>query len=153
MEVSEVRAVPPTPRGVGRRADRIPDLERGAPAGRHRRMTETLDTAVTPKALRELAAEVRAYLRRRRSEGAFEPHCDAWADDWNPAFSQELAERGWVGMTIPVQYGGRGRTHAERFVVAEEILAAGAPVAAHWVTERQIAPQLIKLGSEDQRQR
>ena len=116
-------------------------------------MTETLETAVAPDALRELAAEVRAYLQRRRSEGAFEPRCDGWADDWNPAFSQELAGQGWVGMTIPVRYGGRGRTHAERFIVAEEILAAGAPVAAHWVTERQIAPQLIKLGNEDQRQR
>ena len=59
-------------------------------------MTQTLDSAVAPEDLRELAAEVRRYLRRRRSEGAFEPHCDGWADDWNPAFSQELAERGWA---------------------------------------------------------
>jgi alkylation response protein AidB-like acyl-CoA dehydrogenase len=107
----------------------------------------------TPDQLRELAAEVRAYLRTRRAEGAFEPHCDGWADDWNPEFSRELATRGWVGMTIPTEYGGGGRTHAERFVVAEEILAAGAPVAAHWVTERQIAPQIARLGSEDQRRR
>jgi acyl-CoA dehydrogenase len=103
------------------------------------------------ESLRELGAEVRAYLRRRRAEGAFEPHCDAWADGWNPEFSRELAAQGWVGMTIPTEYGGRGRSHAERFVVAEEILAAGAPVAAHWVTERQIAPQILKLGTEDQR--
>jgi acyl-CoA dehydrogenase len=103
------------------------------------------------ESLRELGAQVRAYLRRRRAEGAFEPHCDAWADGWNPEFSRELAAQGWVGMTIPTEYGGRGRSHAERFVVAEEILAAGAPVAAHWVTERQIAPQILKLGTEDQR--
>jgi alkylation response protein AidB-like acyl-CoA dehydrogenase len=34
--------------------------------------------------------------------------------------------------------------------VAEELLAAGAPTAAHWVTERQIAPMLLQLGTEDQ---
>jgi acyl-CoA dehydrogenase len=105
------------------------------------------------ESLRELGAEVRAYLRRRRAEGGFEPHCDAWADGWDPDFSRELAAQGWVGMTIPTEYGGRGRSHAERFVVAEEILASGAPVAAHWVTERQIAPQILKLGTEEQRMR
>lgn len=116
-------------------------------------MTDPTQALTTPDQLRELAAEVRSYLRTRRAEGAFEPHCDGWADDWNREFSRELASRGWVGMTIPTEYGGGGRSHPERFVVAEEILAAGAPVAAHWVTERQIAPQIIRLGSEDQRRR
>jgi alkylation response protein AidB-like acyl-CoA dehydrogenase len=116
-------------------------------------MTDPTQAMTTPAQLRELAAEVRSYLRTRRAEGAFEPHCDGWADDWNREFSRELASRGWVGMTIPTEYGGGGRSHPERFVVAEEILAAGAPVAAHWVTERQIAPQIIRLGSEDQRRR
>jgi alkylation response protein AidB-like acyl-CoA dehydrogenase len=116
-------------------------------------VTEQPHQATEFQALRELAAEVRAYLRTRRLDGAFEPHCDAWADDWNREFSQELAGKGWVGMTIPTAFGGGGRSHAERFVVAEEILAAGAPVAAHWVTERQIAPQILKLGTEGQRER
>jgi acyl-CoA dehydrogenase len=116
-------------------------------------MTQELETTLDTAALRRLAQEVRSYLHKRRLEGAFEPHCDAWADDWNPQFSQELAARGWVGMTIPESWGGGGRAHAERFVVAEEILAAGAPVAAHWVTERQIAPQILKLGTDEQRER
>jgi acyl-CoA dehydrogenase len=116
-------------------------------------VTDPAQAMTTPDQLRALAAEARSYLRTRRAEGAFEPHCDGWADDWNREFSLELATQGWVGMTIPTEYGGGGRTHAERFVVAEEILAAGAPVAAHWVTERQIAPQIIRLGSEDQRRR
>ena len=96
---------------------------------------------------------MRGYLASRRAEGVFEPHCDAWADDWDPAFSQELARSGWVCMTLPAKYGGGERSHAERFVVAEEILASGAPVAFHWVTERQIAPQILRLGTEEQRER
>jgi alkylation response protein AidB-like acyl-CoA dehydrogenase len=116
-------------------------------------VTEQANRSTNLQALRELAAEVRAYLRTRRLDGAFEPHCDGWADDWDREFSRELAVKGWVGMTIPTAFGGGGRSHAERFVVAEELLAAGAPVAAHWVTERQIAPQILKLGTESQRER
>lgn len=41
----------------------------------------------------------------------------------------------------------------DRYVVTEELLAAGAPVAAHWVADRQIGPSLLRYGSEVQRQR
>jgi alkylation response protein AidB-like acyl-CoA dehydrogenase len=56
-------------------------------------------------------------------------------------------------MAIPVEYGGRGRGAVDRFVVVEELLAAGAPVAAHWVADRQTAPTLLAFGTEEQRRR
>lgn len=56
-------------------------------------------------------------------------------------------------MTVPAAYGGAGRTFLERFAVTGELLAAGAPVSAHWVADRQIAPSLLRHGSEQQRQR
>jgi alkylation response protein AidB-like acyl-CoA dehydrogenase len=52
---------------------------------------------------------------------------------------------------VPVEYGGHGRSHLERFVVTEELLAAGAPVAAHWIADRQIVPSLLKYGTENQK--
>lgn len=56
-------------------------------------------------------------------------------------------------MTIPpTEYGGHGRTFLERFVVTEELLAVGAPVAAHWIADRQIAPSLLRFGTEEQKQ-
>lgn len=116
-------------------------------------MTLLSNEPATPEQLRTLREEVRAFLRKRRDEGAFKPDCDAWVAGWNRPFSQELSARGWVGMTIPERYGGGGRTHLERLVVTEELLAAGAPVAAHWVTERQIAPMLLASGTEEQRER
>ncbi len=67
------------------------------------------------------------------------------------AFSRRLAERGWVGMTIPAQYGGHGRSALERYVVTEELLAAGAPVGAHWFADRQMAPSLLRNGTEEQK--
>jgi alkylation response protein AidB-like acyl-CoA dehydrogenase len=71
----------------------------------------------------------------------------------SPEFSRRLAARGWLGMTIPRQYGGHERSAVERFVVIEELLAAGAPVAAHWVADRQIAPAILAFGNEAQRRR
>ncbi|MBN9733946.1 MULTISPECIES: acyl-CoA dehydrogenase family protein [unclassified Pseudonocardia] len=69
----------------------------------------------------------------------------------DPEFSRRLAARGWVGMAIPREYGGQGATPVERFVVVEELLAAGAPIVAHWVAERQTAPTLLAFGTEEQR--
>ncbi len=38
-----------------------------------------------------------------------------------------------------------------RFVVVEELLAAGAPVAAHWIADRQSGPLILRFGTEAQR--
>ncbi|EAQ00586.1 putative acyl-CoA dehydrogenase [Janibacter sp. HTCC2649] len=103
-------------------------------------------------ALTELRHEVRAFLNSRIADGSLTPRVDAWITGWDPDFSRELAARGWVGMTVPAAYGGHGRTFVERFVVTEELLAAGAPVAAHWVADRQAAPSLLRFGTEEQKQ-
>lgn len=99
----------------------------------------------------ELRAEVREFLRRQLESGSFRPGIDTWLGGWDREFTRALAERGWVGMTIPVEYGGHGRTYVERFVVTEELLAAGAPVAAHWIADRQAAPSLLRYGTEEQK--
>lgn len=101
----------------------------------------------------DLRAEVREFLERDRRDFNWSPRVDSWIASWDPAFSRRLGERGWLGMTLPTQYGGGGRTHIERFVVIEELLAAGAPIAAHWVADRQAGPSLLKYGNQTQRQR
>ena len=100
-----------------------------------------------------LRAEVREFLAGRRTAGAFEPRCDAWMTAADPAFSRLLGERGWLGMTLPREYGGHERSPLDRFVVTEELLAAGAPVAAHWIADRQMAPSILRHGTEEQRRR
>jgi hypothetical protein len=72
-------------------------------------------------------------------------------DIHQPEFSRRLAERGWVGMSIPAEYGGHDRGALERFVILEELLAVGAPIGAHGVADRQSAPMLLAHGSEAQR--
>lgn len=98
-----------------------------------------------------LRAEVRAFLRGCRDDGVFEPVTDSWLRGHSPRFSRMLGERGWLGMTWPKAYGGHERTAAQRFVVMEELLAAGAPVAAHWIADRQTGPLLLRYGTEEQR--
>src|SRR5690625_2545194 len=62
-----------------------------------------------------------------------------------------ISQRGWVGMTFPQQYGGRGYGLLERFVLAEELLCRGAPVSAHWIADRQSGPLILRYGTEAQR--
>jgi hypothetical protein len=106
----------------------------------------------SPHAFDGLRWQVRQFLSQQRASGTFAPRVDSWGGSWNPAFSRALAEHGWVGMTVPAEYGGHGRSFLERFVVTEELLAAGAPVSAHWVADRQAAPSLLRYGTERQKQ-
>lgn len=107
----------------------------------------SVDAAATD----ELRNEVRDFLADQLAAGAFTPSVDAWLTGWDENFTAALAARGWLGMTVPAEYGGHGRSFLERFVVTEELLAAGAPVAAHWIADRQIVPSLLKYGTEHQK--
>ena len=100
-----------------------------------------------------LRAEVRRFLAERRAAGDFVPRCDAWLGGFDPAFSRELGRRGWLGLNWPARYGGRDRPEIERYAITEELLGAGAPVAAHWIAQRQTGPLLLRYGTEAQRLR
>jgi alkylation response protein AidB-like acyl-CoA dehydrogenase len=54
-------------------------------------------------------------------------------------------------MTWPKQYGGHERTAFERYVLIEEMLAAGAPVGFHWTADRQSGPNILRYGTEEQK--
>jgi alkylation response protein AidB-like acyl-CoA dehydrogenase len=99
-------------------------------------------------ALRAEAAEV-----GRRAAIAAEVTEDTWIVGYDRAFSAELARRGWLGMTWPVEAGGGGRSPLERVVVFEALIAAGAPVAASWFADRQIGPTLLQFGTAEQQRR
>lgn len=100
-----------------------------------------------------LRFEVREFVTDEIASGGFVPSCDTWLSGWDPSFSKRLAARGWLGLTLPAEYGGGARGSLDRYVVTEELLAAGAPVAAHWIADRQIGPSLLRYGTEAQRRR
>ncbi|MDN5796636.1 MAG: acyl-CoA dehydrogenase family protein [Intrasporangium sp.] len=117
-------------------------------------MTLTLMPPVVSEgpALTELRLQVRAFLDEQIADGRFVSHVDTWLTRWDRDFTRELGRRGWLGMTIPPEYGGHGRTFLERFVVTEELLVVGAPVAAQWIADRQIGPSLLRYGTQEQKQ-
>ena len=112
----------------------------------------TLAPAPPSEAAEEVRAQVREFLAAERDAGTFTTHVDTWLSGVDPAFSRKLGERGWLGMTWPKRYGGHERSAMERYAVTEELLAAGAPVAAHWIADRQSGPNLLRYGTEAQRQ-
>ena len=97
-----------------------------------------------------LRQEVRDFLEENMPDDFF-PNAD-FNVGAIPEFSRKLGAKGWIGMTWPKKYGGGERSFLERYVVTEELLAAGAPVGAHWIADRQSGPQLLKFGTEEQRQ-
>ena len=100
-----------------------------------------------------LRREVRSFLAAEIEQGGFVPRPDNWLGGVDTRLSRALGERGWLGMSYPPEYGGAGASALDRFVVTEELLAAGAPVAAHWIAERQMAPSILRWGNEEQKRR
>ena len=104
-----------------------------------------------PPQCEALRAEVREFVAGELAAGHWVPNSDFLVNR-SAEFSRRLGARGWIGMTWPKRYGGGERSMLERYVVTEELLAAGAPVGAHWIADRQSAPLLLRYGSEEQRQ-
>jgi len=104
-----------------------------------------------PPQLQTLREEVRAFLEGFSSKRSSAQRARSW-DGYDPEFSRSLGARGWIGMTWPKHYGGSERSALERYAVMEELLFAGAPVAAHWIADRQSGPLLLRFGTEKHRQ-
>jgi acyl-CoA dehydrogenase len=94
-----------------------------------------------------LREEVRSFVALQIDHGLIRPGRQSWTS-FSREFSLAAAQAGYVGMTIPTDYGGHGRSAWERFVVWEELLAAGAPLGSHWIADRQSAPQILRNGTE-----
>ncbi len=103
--------------------------------------------AQLPRECEGLRAQVRSFLSDALADYPREERARNWSG-YSAEFSRKLGERGWIGMTWPKRYGGGERSMLERYVVLEELLAAGAPVAAHWVADRQSAPLLMRYSPD-----
>ena len=96
-----------------------------------------------------LRAPVRAFLAAHTAHLPTERRARSWSG-FDADFSRALGAQGWIGLTLPREHGGGGRSLFARFVLVEELLRAGAPVAAHWIADRQSAPHILKFGTPAQ---
>jgi alkylation response protein AidB-like acyl-CoA dehydrogenase len=104
-----------------------------------------------PSKAEALRPRVKAFLSERLGKAPADKRARSWTG-FDAEFSRDLARQGWVGLTLPRDYGGGGGDAFDRFVLVEELLLAGAPVAAHWIADRQSGPLLLRYGSDAQRQ-
>jgi acyl-CoA dehydrogenase len=109
------------------------------------------DPLTLPPECETLRQDVRAFVAEEKAAGRWRSGGD-FTSGHSPDFSRRLGARGWIGMTWPKKYGGQEKSFLERYVLTEELLAAGAPVGAHWVADRQSGPLILRFGSESQRQ-
>lgn len=113
-------------------------------------MLNNLDFIAIPADAEALRHRIKAFLASRLRDHSLDLRARSW-QGFDADFSRSLGEAGFIGLTLPVEYGGHGLGSFARFVVLEELLAAGAPVAAHWIADRQSAPLLLRFGTEAQR--
>jgi alkylation response protein AidB-like acyl-CoA dehydrogenase len=97
-----------------------------------------------------LRQEVRDFLKTTLAGRKPVERAESWTG-LDPEFSRAMGKKGWIGMTWPKEHGGHERSALERYVVLEEMLAAGAPVGLHWIADRQSGPLILRVGSDEQK--
>ena len=105
-----------------------------------------------PHAATELRAQVRQFVVDQEACGSFVPGPGSWTR-FDADMSAKIGAQGWIGMTWPKRYGGHERSALERYVVTEELLAAGVPLRAHYSADRQIGPLILQFGNEEQKRK
>lgn len=113
-------------------------------------MFDTLSLASLPAADEAIRPAIRAIADEARAAAGADRRARSW-QGYDAAFSRRLGAAGFLGLTLPKLYGGYERGPFARFVVVEELLSVGAPVAAHWIADRQSAPLILNFGNEAQR--
>src|SRR5688572_19936781 len=75
--------------------------------------------------------EVRAFLAEHRDPSVMDPSREGMAQlvdtPERRAFMRKMAERGWIGMSWPAEYGGSAAPGIYEYLLNEELAAVGAP--------------------------
>lgn len=69
------------------------------------------------------------------------------------AWQKTLYEGGWVGLSWPREYGGRGATLMEQVIFNEESARARAPLPLNVIGLNMVGPTIIVHGTEEQKRR
>jgi alkylation response protein AidB-like acyl-CoA dehydrogenase len=95
--------------------------------------------------------EVHDFLKAELDAGTFTTRSAEFTGEYNIAFSQKMAKKGWIGMTWPKEYGGQGRSYVDKMIMYEEIFKVQAPIGYHFLVDRQVGPAILKFGSDWQK--
>ncbi|UCE95529.1 MAG: acyl-CoA dehydrogenase family protein [Candidatus Bathyarchaeota archaeon] len=97
---------------------------------------------------KKLAEDARIFSDQNLSKGDEV----AWTKDFPSTLLKEVAERGWFGASIPLEFGGTDLGVTGCCIIAEELSRiCAALTAAYSVTMFGGVEQLIKFGNEEQK--
>ncbi|HKF29124.1 MAG TPA: acyl-CoA dehydrogenase [Candidatus Binataceae bacterium] len=105
--------------------------------------------------------ELRAWLQKNRpAQGsADDAHTDFMhegsKDDWQRRlrWHRKMHSGGWVGISWPKEYGGRGATLTQQLIYNEEMAAANTPQLVNGLGIMLVGPTIIHWGTEEQKKR
>jgi alkylation response protein AidB-like acyl-CoA dehydrogenase len=100
----------------------------------------------------EFRQEIRDFLKAELEGLVVSGHTGGLITGSSREFSRKMADKGWIGFTWPRQYGGQGRKYVEKTILMEELLRAQAPIAYHFLADRQVGPAIIRFGSDWQKE-
>jgi alkylation response protein AidB-like acyl-CoA dehydrogenase len=92
--------------------------------------------------------EVRQFLRSELPQRAPD-RIDGW--QFHRAFIRKLAERGWLTLSWPKEWGGQGAGHLRQLVFNEEMAHADAPATD--LGSDRVGPTIMLHGTDEQKQR
>ena len=100
---------------------------------------------------RRIRAEFRAYLNELVTDEVRAGTSGAEGGPRYRAVIRQMGSDGWLTPGWPVEYGGRGLDPQAQKILLEELVLADAPYP--FVTVNTVGPALMRLGTEDQKQR
>jgi alkylation response protein AidB-like acyl-CoA dehydrogenase len=104
--------------------------------------------------------EFRSWLQKHKPKipsvetGMDEMH-EGSSDDWKRRLEwhKTMHAGGWVGISWPKEYGGRGATITQQLIFNEELAKANTPMLVNGLGIMLVGPTIIHWGTEEQKKR
>src|SRR5271170_2863108 len=100
--------------------------------------------------------ELRSWLDANLPKGRHEEPHETFSDgDWTHRLKwhRKMHAAGWVGVSWPKEYGGRGASLVQQVIYQQEIARANPPALVNGLGILLVGPTLIHWGTEEQKQR
>src|SRR6266567_5712630 len=97
-------------------------------------------------------------LRDSPDEAAYRAQIRAWLESNLPAepgveWSRKMYDAGFVGITWPAEYGGKGAPYSHQAILLEEFARAEAPNHVNVIGLGMAGPTIMAHGTEGQKRR
>jgi len=100
----------------------------------------------------DFVRSVRDFCARECGPQRLRELTNGFEDLHNDEIARRMAELGWLGLTIPEEYGGSGGTFLDAALFLEETAKGEAPIGAYAVT-LIVVGTLNRFGSDEQKRR